>query len=414
MASRLWALTRPVRIYRKLQPVAKNYSNLASRPINMYSEDEIMMKELVARFSADVVAPNVKEMDRTSVMTEDVYRGLFENGIMSLEIPAEYSGVGGTFTSACLCIEEVAKVDPAVSAMVDVHNTVVNNTLSMWGSEELKERFLPSLATEYVGSFCLSEAGSGSDAFALKTTALPSTDGSHYILNGEKLWISNASQAGLFLVFANVDPSQGYKGITCFAVPRESEGLEVGPHEDKLGIRASSTCPVRFSDVKVPKENVLGDVGQGYKYAISILNEGRIGIGAQMVGLAEGCFESTMPYLFERKQFGQAIGNFQGMEMQYAEVAMEIESARLLVYNAARLKEAGLPFIKEAAMAKLKASRVAELTASKCIEWLGGVGFTKDYPAEKFYRDCKIGAIYEGTSNIQLITIAKNIKQNFQ
>jgi len=264
-----------------------------------------------------------------------------------------------------------------------------------------------------MGSFCLSEPGSGSDAFALNTRADVSADGSYYTLNGSKLWITNAGHAGVFLVFANVDMSLGYRGITCFVVDRESEGLEIGHHEDKLGIRASSTCPVTFTDVKVPATHILGEVGHGYKYAIGILNEGRIGIGAQMVGLAQGAFDATMPFLFERKQFGQYIGDFQGMQMQYAEVAMEIEAARLMVYNAARMKQNGENFIKEAAMAKLKASKVAELTSSKCIEWMGGLGFSKEYPAEKFYRDCKIGAIYEGTSNIQLTTIAKMLRPTY-
>lgn len=373
-----------------------------------------MMKDMVRRFAEDVVAPKVSEMDRTSVMDPEVIAGLFENGLMSIEIPQEYGGVGANFTTSCLCIEELAKIDPAVSAGVDVHNTVVNNTLGFWGSDELKEELFPGLASEHFGSFCLSEATSGSDAFALKTSAKKSADGSYYTISGEKLWISNAEHAGLFLVFANADPSLGYKGITCFAVPKELGGIEVGPAEDKLGIRASSTCSVTFNDVKVPSKYILGEYGHGYKYAIGILNEGRIGIGAQMVGLAQGAFDATMPYLWERKQFGQYIGDFQGMEMQYAEVQMEIEAARMMVYNAARLKEAGLPFVMEAAMAKLKASRVAELSSSKCIEWLGGVGFTKAYMAEKFFRDSKIGAIYEGTSNIQLMTIAKFLKPKYQ
>jgi len=296
---------------------------------------------------------------------------------------------------------------------VDVHSTVVNNTINFWANDAIKEQYLPRLATDMMGSFCLSEPGSGSDAFALNTRADVSADGSYYTLNGSKLWITNAGHAGVFLVFANVDMSLGYRGITCFVVDRESEGLEIGHHEDKLGIRASSTCPVTFTDVKVPATHILGEVGHGYKYAIGILNEGRIGIGAQMVGLAQGAFDATMPFLFERKQFGQYIGDFQGMQMQYAEVAMEIEAARLMVYNAARMKQNGENFIKEAAMAKLKASKVAELTSSKCIEWMGGLGFSKEYPAEKFYRDCKIGAIYEGTSNIQLTTIAKMLRPTY-
>lgn len=265
-----------------------------------------------------------------------------------------------------------------------------------------------------IGSFCLSEAGSGSDAFALKTRAEASADGSYYTLNGQKMWISNAEYSGVYLVFANVDPSQGYKGITCFIVDRDAEGLEIGKPEDKLGIRASSTCPVTLTNVKVKKENILGEVGKGYKIAISTLNEGRIGIASQMLGLAQGVYDQTMPYLFDRYQFGSAIGDFQSMQHQYAEAAIEIETARLLVYNAARLKDSGLPFVKQAAMAKLHASRVAEKTASKCIEWLGGVGFTKYLLAEKFYRDAKIGAIYEGTSNMQLTTIAKVVKEEYK
>lgn len=383
-------------------------------PVTTYSEDEIMIKSAAAQFAAEVIAPRVSEMDRSGVLDPVVIDGLFANGFMGIEIPADHGGTAANFVSSCLVIEELAKIDPAVSAGVDVHNTVVNNTLSMWGSDELQERFLPGLAGEHFGSFCLSESGSGSDAFALKTKAVPNADGSSYSITGEKLWISNAEHSGVFLVFANVDFSKGYRGITCFVVPRDAEGVEVGRPEDKLGIRCSSTCPVTFTDVVVPKENILGKLGEGYKYAIGILNEGRIGIGAQMVGLAQGCFDATMPYLFEREQFGEKIGDFQGMEFQYAEAALEIECARLLVYNAARMKEAGMPFAKEAAYAKLKASRVAERTASLCIEWLGGLGFIKDYPAEKFYRDSKIGAIYEGTSNVQLSTIAKFIKKDWQ
>lgn len=372
-----------------------------------------MLREMAGRFATEMVAPRVKEMDATSTMDPALITALFENGLMGVEVPEALGGAGASFTSMCLVIEELAKVDPAVAACVDVHSTVVNNTINFWGNDSLKERYLPRLATDTMGSFCLSEAGSGSDAFSLATRAEASADGSYYTINGQKLWITNAGHAGVFLVFANVDHNKGYKGITCFVVDRETEGLTVGHHEDKLGIRASSTCPVVLENVKVPADQILGEIGHGYKYAIGILNEGRIGIGAQMVGLAKGCFDATMPYLFERKQFGEPIGDFQAMQMQYADVAMEIEATRLLVYNAARMKEAGQPFIKEAAMAKLKASRVAELTASRCIEWLGGVGFTKDYPAEKFFRDCKIGAIYEGTSNIQLATIAKLLRPTY-
>jgi alkylation response protein AidB-like acyl-CoA dehydrogenase len=383
-------------------------------PLSTLKEDESMMMDMVGSFARDIVGPKVKQMDETSTMDPEIISALFEQGLMGIEIPEEYGGTGASFTTSCLCIEELSKVDPAVGTCVDVHNTVVNNTIGFWGSEDLKAEFFPKLATEYMGSFCLSEPGSGSDAFSLATKAEVSKDGSEYKINGNKLWITNAQHAGVFLCFANVDHSLGYKGITCFVVPADTPGVEVGPHEDKLGIRASSTCPVTFNDVVVPKKYVLGKIGHGYKYAIGILNEGRIGIGAQMVGLAQGAFDSTMPYLFERTQFGTPIGDFQGMEMQYADIAMEIEAARMLVYNAARMKESGEPFIKEAAMAKLKASLVAEATASKCIEWLGGIGFTKDYPAEKFYRDCKIGQIYEGTSNIQRVTIAKFLKAPYR
>jgi short/branched chain acyl-CoA dehydrogenase len=386
-------------------------------PLSSLTEDEEMLRAMVSSFANNEIAPLVSEMDRTSTMDPALISALFANGLMGVEVPVEHGGSGASFTAMCSVIEEIAKVDPAVATCVDVHSTVVNNTVAFHGSDEIKETYLPRLATDTMGSFCLSEPGSGSDAFSLKTRADVSADGSYYTLNGEKAWITNASHAGVFLVFANVDTSKGYKGITCFVVDKDDiptgGKLAVGPHEDKLGIRASATCPVVLEDVKVPANRVLGEVGQGYKYAIGILNEGRIGIGAQMVGLAQGCFDQTMPYLFERKQFGSAIGDFQGMQMQYANVAMEIESARLMVYNAARMKENGQDFIKEAAMAKLKASRVAELTASQCIEWMGGVGFMKDYPAEKFFRDCKIGAIYEGTSNVQLMTIAKMLRPKY-
>jgi len=375
-----------------------------------------MMRDAAATFAQEVVAPRVKEMDAKSQMDPELIEAMFANGLMGIEVPQELDGVGANFTSACLCVEELAKVDPAVSVCMDVHNTVVNNTLAKWASDDIKQEWLPQLATQTMGSFCLSEAGSGCDAFALATTASQSEEGGDYTLNGTKMWITNAEHAGLFLVFANVNPQlePKYKGITCFAVPKGTPGLSIGPKEDKLGIRASSTCPVILEDVKVPHSAVVGEVGQGYKYAIGILNEGRIGIGAQMVGLAQGAFEATMPYMWQRKQFGQPIGEFQAMGHQFADVACDIEAARLLVYNAARMKENGMPFVKEAAMAKLKASLVAETTASKCIEWMGGVGFMKEYPVEKFFRDCKVGQIYEGTSNIQRETIAKFIANEYK
>ncbi|KAF9150629.1 hypothetical protein BG015_007541 [Linnemannia schmuckeri] len=366
-------------------------SNIAS--LHTLTEDEALLKESVARFAQEQVLPKVQKMDETEKLDADVLKGLFEQGLMGIETDAKYDGSESSFMSAILTIEELAKVDPSISVICDV-----------------QERYLPRLATDTVGCFCLSEAGSGSDAFALQTRAVK--DGDNYILNGTKMWITNSGEAEIFLVFANVAPEKGYKGITCFVVDK-SMGVKVNKKESKLGIRASSTCTLNFDDIVVPAANILGEVGKGYKYAIEILNEGRIGIAAQMLGLAQGAFDATLPYLFQRKQFGQLIGSFQGMQHQYAQVAMEIEAARLLTYNAARLKEQGKPFVKEAAMAKLYASQVAEKTASRCIEWAGGIGFTRDYPIEKFYRDCKIGAIYEGTSNIQLQTIAKILEKQY-
>jgi len=367
-----------------------------------------MLRSAAARFSADEVLPRSAAMDAASLMDPDLIRALFDAGFMGVEIPEEYGGAGSSFTAACLVIEELAKADPAVSVMVDIHNTIVNNTFSLWASEEHKRTWLPQLATEKLGAFALSEVGSGSDAFALRTSAVQEGgEGGDYVLNGEKMWISNSEQAGVFLVMANAAPERGYKGITCFVVPADSPGLSLGPAEDKLGIRASSTCPLRLDGVRVPASAVLGEFGKGYKYAIEILNEGRIGIGAQMIGLAAGALDRTMPYLHERQQFGSRVADFQGVQHQVAQLATELEAARLLVYNAARLKESGMPVVKEAAMAKLYSSQVAEKVASKCVELLGGVGFTKSFGVEKLYRDAKIGAIYEGTSNIQLNTIAK-------
>lgn len=371
-----------------------------------------MMAAAVARFSKEELAPLVRKMDDAGQMDPSVIQGVFDNGFMGVEVPEKYGGCGSSFTSALLVVEELAKVDPSVSVMVDIHNTIVNNCLSYWASERLKEQWLPRLATDCLGAFALSEASSGSDAFALRTTA--KRDGDHYMLNGEKMWISNSQEAGVFLVMANADPEAGYRGITCFVVPADAPGLSVGRREDKLGIRASSTCSLRLDDVRVPATDIMGEVGQGYKYAINILNEGRIGIGAQMVGLAQGALDLTLPYLHERRQFGTRIADFQGVQHQVAQAATELHAARLVVYNAARMKEARMPVVKEAAMAKLLSSQVAERVASKCIELLGGVGFTKDLGVEKFYRDAKIGAIYEGTSNIQLQTIAKLISAEYK
>jgi len=412
MLSRLSSTSMAKRCF-SAASIESNADFVQPGPLSALTEDETMFRESVRKFAVEQVAPKVKAMDQASEMDQEVIRGMFENGFLGVETPAEYGGAGSSFMSACLVVEELAKVDPAVSVMCDVHNTIINNMFRFWASDQLKSEYTHRLATEMLGSFCLSESGSGSDAFALKTRADISSDESYYTINGQKMWITNAEWAGVFLVMANVDTSKGYKGITCFVVDRDTPGLSIGKPEDKLGIRASSTCNVTLEDVKVPADRILGEVGKGYKYAIEILNEGRIGIGAQMVGLAQGAFDCTMPYLRQRTQFNTPIGDFQGMEHQYAQAATEIECARLLCYNAARLKENGMPFIKEAAMAKLYSSQVANRTASQCIEWLGGVGFTKDHPAEKFYRDCKVGTIYEGTSNIQLSTIAKLIKENY-
>lgn len=351
-------------------------------------------------------------MDKEATMDGGIIKELFELGLMGVEIPSEFGGVGSNFMTSCLVVEELARVDASVSVMVDVQNTLVNNVIAFYASDSVKEFVYPKLAGDTLGSFCLSEAGSGSDAFALKTRA--EDKGDHWELNGSKMWITNGGEAGVYLIMATVDPSAGYKGITCFLVERGQEGFEVGPKEDKMGIRASSTCPLTLDGVKVAKDRVVGEVGKGYKIAIEILNEGRIGIAAQMLGIAQGAYDATLPYLFERKQFGQHIGDFQGLQHQYAQIGMEIEAARLLTYNAARRKEAGLNFVKEAAMAKLYASQVAEKTASRCIEWMGGLGFVKDYPQEKYYRDQKIGSIYEGSTAVMLNTIAKVISKDYR
>ncbi|XP_019739088.1 short/branched chain specific acyl-CoA dehydrogenase, mitochondrial isoform X1 [Hippocampus comes] len=380
-------------------------------PLQSYSEEESMMRESVKRYAQEHIAPLVAKMDEHSFMDEAVIKSLFEQGLMGIEIDAEYGGTGSTFFSSILVIEELAKVDPSVAVLCDIQNTLINTLLMQLGTAAQKEQYLSRLCTDMIGSFCLSEAESGSDAFALKTRAEKHKD--YYVINGSKMWISNAENAGVFLVMANVDPSAGYRGITCFIVDRETEGLAIGKKENKLGLRASSTCPLNFDNVKVPEKNILGQAGHGYKYAIGMLNEGRIGIAAQMLGLALGCFDHTVPYTRQRVQFGKRIFDFQGMQHQIAHVATQIEAARLLTYNAARLKEAGRPFIKEACMAKYFAAEVATLTTSKCIEWMGGVGFTKDYPIEKYYRDCKIGTIYEGTTNIQLSTMAKFIDKEY-
>ncbi|KAJ3194015.1 hypothetical protein HDU82_002595 [Entophlyctis luteolus] len=378
--------------------------------LHAFTEEELLLKESVAKFANEQVRPKVREMDEAELLDKTILKGLFDQGLMGIETSADYGGSESSFMGAVLTIEELAKIDPSVSVVCDVQNTLVNTVFSKYGSEFLKKTYLPRLATDTVGCFCLSEAGSGSDAFALKTRA--EKKGDYYLLNGSKMWITNSYEADVFLVFANVDPSKGYKGITCFVVERE-QGVKIAKKEIKLGIRASSTCGLSFDDIKVPETHVLGEVGKGYKIAIEILNEGRIGIAAQMVGLAQGALDASLPYMFERKQFGSLIGDFQGMQFQYAQIATEIEAARLLTYNAARLKEEGKSFVQQAAMAKLYSSQVAERASSKAIEWVGGVGFTREFPIEKFYRDSRIGAIYEGTSNIQLQTIAKFVKAQY-
>ncbi|WP_437761164.1 acyl-CoA dehydrogenase [Sorangium sp. So ce281] len=380
-------------------------------PLTQLSDEERLFRDSVLDFARKRVAPRAAAMDEEGALDHDLLPPLFELGLMGIEIPEAYGGSGAGFFSAILAIEALAVVDPSVSVLVDVQNTLVANAFLRWGTEAQKERYLPRLSRDWIGSYALSEAGSGSDAFALAARA--ERRGDRWILNGRKLWITNANESSVFLVFANVDPTKGYKGITAFVVERSFPGFSVGKKENKLGIRASSTCELVLEDCEVPEGNVIGEVGKGYKIAIETLNEGRIGIGAQMLGLAAGAFDHAMRYMGERKQFGQPIASFQGVQFQVARVAMEIEAARLLVYNAARLKDAGQPFVKEAAMAKLFASEVAERTASLCIEFMGGVGFTKDYPVEKLYRDAKIGKIYEGTSNMQLSTIAKLLQAGY-
>ncbi len=368
-------------------------------------EDERMFRETVRQFARDRIAPLVRGMDEAQQMDAGLVREMFGLGLMGIEVPEQYGGAGGTFFEAILAVEELAAVDPSVSVMVDVQNTLCMNALIRWGSEAQRRQWLPRLATDTIGAYALSEAASGSDAFALETRA--TRRGDDWVLNGGKLWITNAKEAGLFLVFATVDTAAGYKGITAFLVPKGAEGFTLGKKEDKLGIRASSTCELVFRDCVVPGADVLGEVGKGYKIAIETLNEGRIGIGAQMLGLAEGAWGHAARWAKERKQFGKPLAEFQAMQFQLAEMALDVEAARLMVYNAARLKDSGEEFLKEAAMCKYMASQVAEKVASLAVEVFGGSGFVKDYPVEKLYRDAKIGKIYEGTSFMQLATIAK-------
>lgn len=374
-------------------------------PLTTLSDDEKLFQVEINRFAQQVIKPKVLQMDETETMDTNIVGQLFEHGLMGIEVPDNYGGAGGNFFMAILAIEALAKIDPSVSVMVDVQNTLVNNIFLRWGNEAQKTKYLTQLATKKVGSYCLTEPNSGSDAFALKCRAYD--EGAHWRLDGKKIFITNAKEADIFVVFATVNPELGYKGITAFVVERGTPGFAIGKKEVKLGIRASSTCEVLLDNVKIPKENLLGEFGKGYKIAIETLNEGRIGIAAQMLGLAQGAFEGALKYSKEREQFGKQLRDFQGIQFQLADMATEIEAARLLVYNAARLQDAGLPFAKEAAMAKYFVAEVAEKVASKSLEVYGGYGFIKEFPAEKFYRDAKIGKLYEGTSNMQLQTIFK-------
>ena len=376
-------------------------------PLTVLSEDEQLFRATVRSFAKTEVAPLVREMDEQGAIPKQLVDQLFELGLMAIEIPDSLGGGGAHFFLSLLAVEELARVDPSIAVVVDVQNTLVINALLKWGSDDLQQRFLPMLADSTIGAYALSEAGSGSDAFALTTRAV--ADGDEYVLNGRKLWITNAREAGLFIVMANANPDAGHRGITAFIVEHDRPGFTVGKKEDKLGIRATSTCELLLDECRVPRTHILGELGRGYKVAIETLNEGRIGIGAQMVGLAQGALDHTLAYVQERQQFGQAIGEFQAVQFQLAQIQTEVEMARLGVYNAARLHGAGRPFLTEGAMAKLFSSQVAERATSLAVQLFGGVGYTKDYPVEKLYRDAKIGQIYEGTSNVQLQTIAKQI-----
>jgi alkylation response protein AidB-like acyl-CoA dehydrogenase len=372
-------------------------SSVAPRPLLALTEDEQLFRDSVRQF--------VKEMDEKGGFDHSLIEQFFQLGLMGIEIPEQYGGGGASFFEAILAVEELSRVDPSAAVVVDVQNTLVNNAIIRWANEEQKKKYLPKMASEWVGAYALSEAGSGSDAFGLQCRA--QDKGDHWLLNGQKLWITNGKEASMFIMLTTVDPAAGYRGITAFLVEKDFPGFTVGKKEDKLGIRASSTCELIMEDCKVPKENLLGEVGKGYKIAIETLNEGRIGIGAQMLGLAQGALDVAVKYAQERKQFNQPIANFQGIQFQLAQMATEVTALRMMVYNVARMKDAGMSFLKEAAMTKLYSAQVAERVASMAVEILGGYGFTKDYPAEKYFRDSKIGSIYEGTSNMQLATIAK-------
>lgn len=380
-------------------------------PLTQLTDDELMTKEMVAKLAKQEIAPLIRKMEKEQKIDASVYQKLFENGLMGIEIPTEYGGTGSNFMSTILTIEEISKVDAAVTVPIDIQNTLTNSLILKFGSEEQKRKYLPRLAQNSISSFCLTESGAGSDAFSMKTEARK--EGIEYVINGTKMWISNSDVAKIFIVFANADPAAGYRGITTFLVDHDTSGLTVNKPENKLGIKASGTCVVHFDNVRVPEDNLLGKFGHGYKYAAGILNEGRIGIGAQMIGLAQGCLDATIPYTLERKQFGKDIFSFQSLQHQIAQLATELECARLLVYNAARLVEAKKDVTKEAAMAKIFASETACRITAKCIDFMGAVGITSDFPQEKYYRDVKVGTIYEGTSNIQLSIIAKCIRKQY-
>ena len=377
----------------------------AGYPLTAITEEEQMFRSSVREFAEGEIRPRVEEMDEKSKLDPAVIKQCFDLGLMGIETPEEFGGAGSSFFTAILAVEELSRVDASVGVLVDVQNTLVNNAFIRWGNAEQKKKYLPQLAAEQVGAYALSEAGSGSDAFAMQTRAVDKGD--HFLLNGQKLWITNGNEAEIFVLFANAKPEEGYRGITAFVIEKGFEGFAVGKKENKLGIRASSTTELILTDCKVPKENVLGELGKGYKVSIETLNEGRIGIGAQMIGIARGALDAALAYTGERQQFGKPINQFQGVQFQLAEMAVQLEAARLMVYNAARMKDAGMNFVKEAAMAKLYSSRAAERISSLAIELYGGYGYVKDYPVEKYWRDSKIGAIYEGTSNMQLQTIAK-------
>jgi alkylation response protein AidB-like acyl-CoA dehydrogenase len=404
---RRYSIRRRTGLLAVVRTMRATHQPSAPAPLTVLEEDERLFFESVLQFARREVAPRVREMDEDAHIPEELIRSLFDLGVMAIEIPEEHGGAGGTFFHAALAVEALSQVDPSVGVLVDVQNTLVINALVRWGAPALQSRCFPKLASGAIGAYALSEAGSGSDAFALATRAVESDRG--FALTGRKLWITNAREASVFIVFATVDPDAGHRGITAFIVERDTPGFTVGKKEDKLGIRASSTCELLFEDCVVPRDNLLGEIGKGYKVAIETLNEGRIGIGAQMIGLAQGALDHAVRYTGQRKQFGKAISEFQSVQFELARAATDLEAARLMVYNAARLRDAGRPFVTQAAMCKLFASEMAERVTSLAVNLFGGYGYVKDYPVEKLYRDAKIGQIYEGTSNLQLQTIAKQI-----